>query len=163
MAGRGVYFALTEEQANRLSEAEGDEQVMEVIEALEEEWDRDWLFETDKAWDALHRILTDGQLLYENGTYPLNLVVIGGELQYEGDDYVVSVIQASALDDIVKALDALTEPDFRERYSQIDPDDYRGEVSEEDFQYTWSSYQGLPDFFRRAAKAERDVVFTVDL
>ena len=78
MAGRGVYFALSEAQAEQLSQAEGDDQVREIVDQIEEEWDRDWLFETDKAWDALHRTLTDGHLHYENGSYPLNLVVIGG-------------------------------------------------------------------------------------
>ena len=35
---------------------------MAVIEEIEDRWDRDWLVETDKAWDAIHRCLTGGTL-----------------------------------------------------------------------------------------------------
>jgi len=35
-------------------------------------------------------------------------------------------------------------------------------LSEEDFVYTWSSFEGLPGFFARAAKAKRAVLFTTD-
>jgi len=163
MAGRGVYFALSADEADQLQKAQGDVQVRGLIDEKEEAWDRDWLFETDKAWDALHRTLTDGYLYYENGTYPLNLVVIGGELLTESDDYLVAVIPTAAMTDIVNALGDLTEESFKERYFHIDADSYDSEVSEQDFQYTWSSYQGLPDFFRRAASAGRTVIFTVDL
>jgi len=35
--------------------------------------------ESDKAREAMHRALADGQLSWDGGTYPLNHVVLGGE------------------------------------------------------------------------------------
>ena len=34
-----------------------------VQEEIEEPWDEEWLLEMDKAWDAIHRCLTDGRLV----------------------------------------------------------------------------------------------------
>jgi Domain of unknown function (DUF1877) len=66
MAGRGVHFALTaEEEARLVDEPDGDDDhLIDVLGEIEERWDRDWLVETDKAWDAIHRCLTDGTLNY---------------------------------------------------------------------------------------------------
>jgi hypothetical protein len=56
MACRGVHFALTPEDAARIDAARDDDQLMALIEEIEERWDRDWLVETDKAWDATGRV-----------------------------------------------------------------------------------------------------------
>ena len=91
MTARGVLFALNNAQQDRLSSAEGDDEVMASISEIEECWDREWLFETDKGWDAIHRCLTDGRLEYDNGAPPLKLCILGGYQLHEGDDYIVSV------------------------------------------------------------------------
>ena len=44
----------------------------------------------DKAWDGIHRCLTEGQLGSEDGSYPLNAVILGGLPLYQGEDYVIS-------------------------------------------------------------------------
>jgi hypothetical protein len=59
---RGVHFALTSADEARLAESRDDANVMEIVEEIEERWDRDWLFQTDKAWDEIHRCLNDGTL-----------------------------------------------------------------------------------------------------
>jgi hypothetical protein len=58
----GVHFALVEKDARRMQRARGNDALQEVLEEIEERWDRRWLQETDKAWDAIHRCLTDGYL-----------------------------------------------------------------------------------------------------
>lgn len=59
MACRGVYFALSDDDARRLKDIDGDASVLKFIqEELESRWDEEWLQETDKAWDAIHRCLT---------------------------------------------------------------------------------------------------------
>ena len=78
MAARGVHFAITSDQLARVLAASNDDDLMQVIEQIEEAWDKDNLAESDKAWDAIHRCLTDGSLLYESGEYPLNHVICGG-------------------------------------------------------------------------------------
>jgi hypothetical protein len=38
-----------------------------LIEEIEETWEEPFVVESDKAWDAIHRCLTDGSLLYAGG------------------------------------------------------------------------------------------------
>ena len=60
------------------------------------------------------------------------------------------------------ALKRITRDWFRERYGRIDPDSYGVDLSEDDFEYTWSNFEGLPEFFENAARANRAVIFTAD-
>ncbi|MEO0477290.1 MAG: DUF1877 family protein, partial [Planctomycetota bacterium] len=110
MPCRGVYFALTDEQENQLLSLVGnDEAVINYIQMeIEEQWDRDWLCETDKAWDAIHRCLTDGRLTYESTT-PLHKVVLGGQYLYQGDGYIASFVPVSDLVVIASELVGITE------------------------------------------------------
>ena len=86
MSSRGVHFAITRRLMNQLLKAafesdskpkERDEAVLELVNDIEEQWDKDGLFETDKAWDGIHRCLTEdntpkGRLNPSKGEYPLN-------------------------------------------------------------------------------------------
>jgi hypothetical protein len=58
---RGVFFAITVEEADSLLEADGDDELMQRVEAIEMRWDADNLAECDKAWDAMHRVLASDQ------------------------------------------------------------------------------------------------------
>ncbi len=60
MVARGVHFAITDEQRRTLESSQNDEaRIRYVSEMIEEEWDEAYLQETDKAWDAIHRCLSD--------------------------------------------------------------------------------------------------------
>ena len=120
------------------------------------------VFETDKGWDAIHRCLTDGRLEYDNGDLPLKLCILGGYQLHEGENYVVSVTPDEQVPDVAAALKHITRDQFRAKYDQIDGADYP-DKSDEDFDYTWTMFDGMPQFWERAAKAGRAVVFTVDL
>lgn len=161
MAGRGVFFAVTAEQADALLAAGGDEAVMEQVEAIEQGWDTDNLAECDKAWDALHRALTDGRLEYGNGSYPLSHCVLGPRQLHRGDDYIVSFVSARQAAEVAAALDALTEPWFEERYRTVVPRDYAPEYGEEDLRYTWDWFQAVRELYGKAARRGRAVIFTV--
>ena len=165
MSGRGVLFALTPEDQERLRKASdcGDEAIWQLITGeIEETYEREWYFATDKAWDAIHRCLTDGRLGYDNGEPPLNLVIMAGFHLIEGDYDVVSVTPTEDVPGVAEALKEVTKEWFRERYFAIDPNDYDTPISEEDFTYTWECFKGLPEFYQRAANAgDRAVVFTV--
>lgn len=78
MGARGVLFALDALDAERILACRGDDEVIALVEEVEEGWARDHLFELDKSWDALHRCLTDGDLAFGNGEYPLSHVILGG-------------------------------------------------------------------------------------
>src|SRR5262245_36381798 len=166
MVARAVHFALTEEQASRLMDTpDADEDfLMDFVEELEEGpngegWDDEWTQETDKAWDAIHRCLTDGKL--EWGDTPFHQCILGSDNLYEGDDYLMSYLDPEEVKAVAAAIKDIDRDDLRRRYNAIDTESY-GELSDSDFEYTWSWFPQLRDFFQRAAAANRHVLFTVD-
>jgi hypothetical protein len=163
MACRGVHFAITNDQLQRLLAASSDDDVLEVMqEDVEEAWEEEWLRETDKAWDAIHRCLTDGKLGFGNGSFPLNAVVLGGKQLYRGEDYIISLVEPKSVLLVAEALDAVDREVLRQGYERIAQTDYDGEIGEEDFEYTWHWFKELPGLFCKAAAAKRAVVFSVD-
>ncbi|MFM2313602.1 MAG: hypothetical protein RLZZ04_2878 [Cyanobacteriota bacterium] len=161
MANRGVHFALTNSQTQAVLTAKNDVELMSAIEIIEEEWDDEYLAESDKAWDAIHRCLTDGSLLYENGEYPLNHCICGGQQLYSGEDYTICYASAAQVKDVAVALNQITESWMREQYFSIPLHEY-GELSEDDFQYTWEWFQAVRQLYRKASVKDRVVIFTVD-
>jgi hypothetical protein len=93
MATPGVHFALTAEEEARLVDTPdaSEEHFIAVLNEIEERWAREWLVETDQAWDAIHRCLTDGTLNY--GYEPLDKCILGSGTIYEGDDYIVNFLE----------------------------------------------------------------------
>jgi hypothetical protein len=163
MSARGVHLAATPAQAKALLAAKTDRKLMELVEEIEEAWEEPFVVETDKAWDAIHRCLTDGSLLYVSGEYPLNHCICGGRQLIRGRDYTVSFVSAPQVKDVAAALAKISKAWLRKRYDQIDPDDYdEGEIGDDDFDYTWESFLDVRRFYKRAAKARRAVIFTVD-
>jgi hypothetical protein len=163
MACRGVHFALTDEQYKKVKSISNDDELIDLIqEEIEEDWDEDWLRETDKAWDAIHRCLTDGSLSFDSGPYPLSLVILGGKQLHQGDDYIISLVEPEQVKDVAKAICDVDKDVLYTGYKNIKQVDYDGEIGEEDFDYTWSWFKELPSLFIKAAKQNRAVLFTVD-
>jgi hypothetical protein len=163
MSARGVHFAVTQAQARALLAAKSDRRLMSLIDQIEQAWEKPFVVESDKAWDAIHRCLTDGTLLYVSGEYPLNHCICGGRQLHRGSGYTVSFVSARQVKDIAVALDKVTKPWMRRRYALLDPDDYNEvEMGEEDLRYTWENFLAVRRFYRKAAEAGRAVVFTVD-
>lgn len=165
MSSRAVLFALTDADAKQLLDAEGDEAVEEFLQEVEENWDEEWLCELDKSWDGIHRALTDGELGWNNGEYPLNHAILGGQQLYQGDDYIYTFVQAVQVADVASALKSITDAQFRERYFKINHENYGSapnQVSEDDFEYVAGWLEDLKAFYAKAAAARRAVVFTLD-
>ena len=163
MSARGVHFALTPTQAKQLLAAKSDRKLMGLIDAIEETWEQPFVVESDKAWDAMHRCLTDGSLLYVSGEYPLNHCICGGRQLIRGRDYTVSFVSRPQVKDVAAALAKVTKAWLRKRYDKIDPDDYdEVEMGDEDFRYTWDNFLAVRRFYKKAAEAGRAVIFTVD-
>jgi Domain of unknown function (DUF1877) len=162
MACRGVFFALTSAQETALIATRDDHEVQAFVEDVEGAWDKPWLCETDKAWDAMHRCLGDGTLGCGRRASALDMAVLGGGHHYEGEEYVVAHVRANEVAQVSAALEAVTETWMRERYDHIDPSDYQGQLNDEDFAYTWYWFLQVRDFYRRTAAANRAVIFTVD-
>jgi Domain of unknown function (DUF1877) len=157
----GVHFAITSEQERSLLAADGGDSdtVGDLLEGIEESWDDDGLkVDTDKAWDAIHRCLTDGTLDPDGGEYPLSHAVLGG--RHLHDDYYVVYVSAAEVRDVADALRAVDRTWLRRRFDAIDDADYRGGHDDADFEYTWDGLVDVQAFYDRAAAAGRAVIFT---
>lgn len=165
MACRGVLFSIDQATATKLRAMDDDDDVIEYIqETIEEEYfeqHREWLAETDKSWDFMHRALTDGELGWDNGTYPLNHVILGGESLYGDDDYIITLKTPQQVANVAAQLPAITEEIFTEYFRQIPPSEI-GDSFQEELEYTWGWFTEVRDFWLRAASEGRFVIFTVD-
>jgi len=163
MAGRGVHFALTKDQYKSVCNCRSDAELVNLVqEEIEEDWNTNWLCETDKSWDAIHRCLTDGKLEWDNGSFPLNAVILGGKQLYKGDDYILALVTPEQVSAIAIALESVDKIILRSGYEKISQDDYDGEIGNDDFEYTWDNFEELVSLFVKAADSERSVLFSVD-
>ena len=164
MACRGVHFALTPPQEARLLAAAGDDRaVLDLIqEEIESEWDAGWLCETDKAWDGIHRCLTDGRLMLDNGSPPLSLCIFGGRQLYGGGDYFVCYVTREQVPEVAAALEKFSRATFDAAFNRLGKTDYEGPRDEDDREYTWQYLRAVATFYRKAAEGGRAVIFTVD-
>jgi hypothetical protein len=164
MACRGVLFAITQEQAQRLQAARGNNAaVLSIVQdEIEEAWDEEHLCQTDKAWDAIHRCLGGGTL--QSGKGSLSLCILGGEQLHMNDSYIVSLLTHEQVKSVAEAIRRLNKEWFRDAYFRIDPADYAlpGQLNEEDFEYTWAYFEDVREFYERAADEGRWSIFTVD-
>ena len=134
----------------------------EHIEERYFEGSRQYVAESDKAWDAMHRALADGVLTWDGGEYPLNHAVLAGKLLYTRSDYIMSLKEPHQVSDVAKALEAITKSQFRDRYNRIDEESYGFPLSDEDFEYTWEWFEGVRELYRCAAAEGRYVLFSAD-
>jgi hypothetical protein len=168
----GRHLALTSEQVERLREValenedEPDEAVWDLLQEMEEGLPGGDYFDTDKAWDGIHRALCldhtgDGCLDPEAGDWPLGLVILGGE-SLCAEDYSVCVVEPDEAAGVASALARVEEAWMRKRYLTLDARNTGYDIDEGDFDYTWSNFAGLAGFFARAAARGRFVVFSVN-
>lgn len=166
MSARGVHFSLSEDEIQELLRFDRDcerlDHVQEVIEEVYLEGEPERVAESDKAWEAIHRVLADWEVPAGSGLHPMANVVLGGESIYGNDDYVMSLKTPEQVAQAGVALDRVEEQEFRRRYFAIDPAEYEGELSEQAFAYTWEWFQEVRQFWKRAADQGRYVLFTVD-
>ena len=161
MACRGVLFALTAEQleAAKALPPGNDEALMAFVEGVERAWDEDWLQETDKAWDAIHRCLTDGTL--EWGETAFHKCILGSRNLHQSDAYIVNLVLPADVVAVAAAISLIDETQLQIRYAAIDFATY-ADPPEADFEYTWDWFCGVQALYLKAAEADRAVLFTVD-
>ena len=162
----GVLFSISKEEADALKAIENDSDLLEYLQnEIEERYfesEPARKVELDKAWDAIHRSLTDGCLGNDNGSFPLNAVILGGEALSSDDDYIMSLKTPEEVQQIAEALGKVGREQLRQAYFKIDEENYGFPVNEEDFDYTWQWFSGLKPFYNKAADEKRFVLFTAD-
>jgi hypothetical protein len=155
MACRGVLFAISDVTVAALLAAKSDEDVMEIVESIEEDWDEQFLAETDKAWDAMHRAQSDGSLNPEGGSFPTNRAILGGKHLYRGDEYIVALVTRDEVPAVARALASIDDAEMQRRYEQLVPRDYAAEYGDGDREYTVEYFRAVAELYDRAAKAGR--------
>ncbi|WP_086819343.1 YfbM family protein [Allokutzneria sp. NRRL B-24872] len=159
MACRGYFLALDEPRIALVLAQDGDDEgLIEVITEL----DAPDECGVDKAWDGIHRCLTEGRLGSEDGTYPLNAVVLGGLPLYQGDDYVISYNTPAEVREVADALTELDLQPFTAKYWALDPDEYGAVVDEGGLTYLTQYLREITAFYQRAAKAGWASLFVAD-
>jgi hypothetical protein len=171
MACRGVFFAIDEKTVQTLKNEMRSSIVGYIQEEIEEVYFADLktqVAEIDKAWDAIHRAFSESELEFEptTGTYPSNMIIMGGEALYgdsdKEDDYIITLKNPSVVADIYIFLSKLTEAEFRAMYFKIDEAKYEFPTDEQDFKYTWDWLIGTIDFWKNASEKNLAVIFNVD-
>lgn len=173
-----VLFALNEQEVEKLRSVPRKERAEYMHEEIEEIFfDKfpQYTQELDKSWDAMHRMLTDGNLSFENKCSPLCNVIFGGDPLYgitresgevvvpdEEDDEFMILKTPRQVEEVAEELSKLTRTACHEQYFRIDEEDYGYPLSEEDFEYTWEWLEISMDFWKNAAREKRYVLFTVD-
>jgi Domain of unknown function (DUF1877) len=173
MACLGVHFAITPDVAERLTRDRplSNAEVVAFLEDLDRQFNalhaEGWVEMTDKAWDGIHRSLTDGKL--EPGNTPRQLCILGATERFwvrreDGElEYIVNLLEPGDVRGVADAIRGIDRADLLRGYERIDPDSFYALcMSEEDFEATWDSFRSLREFFERAAAAGRWVIFRVD-
>lgn len=158
----GGLRAITEEELDKLRAVPRAERVPDYLDEMVQEDS----CELDKAWDAIHRALTDGKLEYGYKNSPGCLVILGGEVlrgnQQGEEDYIVVCKSPVEVRKVAEFLPSLTEEKFRELYFAIDEELYGYELCEDDFEYTWYYLKDSIPFWKNAAEKKLWVLFDVD-
>jgi hypothetical protein len=158
---RAVLFAITDEDRRILESATTDDERVDYVEGvIEERWEPGFVYELDKAWDALHRALNDGRLEWNSAGFPLSAAILGKASMNSGDDYLIGLTPPDDVPAVADALAVLTVDEVRRGYEQIDSADYGPAFGPEDLQYTLDYFADLPTFWKKAADAGRAIIFT---
>src|SRR5436190_6223577 len=128
MSCLGVHFALIESEVTKLKSFPDDAERLDYLQCeIEETYFSDheeFTAQSDKAWDAMHRSLSDGQLSYDEGPHPLRLAVIGGEPIYAERDYIMSLKTPKEVAEVASALARISKEEFRKKYEAMDAKAY---------------------------------------
>ena len=171
MACRGVFFSIDERTVQELKKQDRADIVEYLVKEIEEVYFEEYdcqVAEIDKAWDAIQRAFSEGECDVSSlkGTYPSNMIVLGGEMLYgdmDGeDDYIISLKTPAEVAEIYKYVSKLSEDEFRELYFKIDKERYGFDVDEQDFSYTWNWLNDTITFWQIATEKKLSVIFTVD-
>ena len=167
MSRRGTVYAITPDEAERLLALVGDDAAV-AREALDlYSFDRaksHFIAPLDKAWDVIHRCLTDGTLRdLGKGATPLSWCLLGGKSLHAGKEFIICYVTPDQVPLVSEALDKIEPAWLVGRYqSNLQSSGYAGPISNEDFEYTWDYFTSVRNLYTKAAAANRGIVFVTD-
>ncbi len=163
----GNYFMLDEETVNKIKNKEIS--VESLIYDENDNVDEEITLDIDKTWHAIHFMLT-GDAGVSNDQDLLLKTVIGGEpISDEEVGYSPALlITKEEVNKINDHIQNISEHDFRNMFNfkdLIENEIYPVMNNEDEgifFQYVWSYFERLKDFYNRAAKAEKCLLFYIN-
>jgi len=166
MPRRGTFYAVTPAEAERLLGLAGDDQAVarEALDLYSIERQRSHcIAAVDKAWDVIHRCLTDGTLRgLGKGTTPLAWCVLGGKSLYAGNDFIVCYVTPEQVSQVSQALDEIVGAWFAQKYWSLQNSGYNGTINNEELEYTWDYFTSARNLYTRAAANNYAVIFLTD-
>ena len=165
MSGQGYHLALDPEEVDVILSSKDEMDILDRVgETLESRWsDADRTHGGYKDWNILLACLTNGDFDPRGGAYPLNRCFFGGRLLVNGGS-IVNLVTAGEVVDVAEALGRVDEGDFRSRYRNALPA-FPSQVRPIAKRYLAEFYEklvGLRDFYQRAARKRRAVLFYTD-
>lgn len=154
----GRHFALDASQVRALRRAEV---AQAYVDELEEADDARWSYDSDKAWDGIHRCLGDGTSMISSRPSLRERAVLGGEDLSDDEGNYSYLVPARLTPKVAAALATVTRAELRRRHRALATTDYEHAADDEDFAYVWENFLGLRRFYARAARAKRAVLFNV--
>ena len=153
----GIYYALDPDTAQSMRTLPEAERLTRINSLLASTTGADKL-DVDESWDAMHRALTNGKLDFGPGKYATSFVVLGGERLFSGDEWIVMLISAAQAKAAATEIQPISRDAFHLRYGVIDGS-YDRVPSEEDFEYTWTSFIEVKSAFARWAREGKWILF----
>jgi len=166
MPHRGTFYAITPDEADRLLGLVGNDSAL-AAEALDlysiERQKTRFIAAVDKAWDVLHRCLTDGSLNdLGKGATPLSWCILGGKSLHAGKEFIICYVAPEQVSQVAQALDELDVHWLVLRYKNLESSGYTGLITTEDFDYAWENFTNVRNLYSKAAATNRAVVFVAD-
>ena len=162
----GVHFSLSDAEVDHLLGIGDDGKRLHYFrQKIEPVYFADYperLVEDGTAWDAMHRALAGEAPSPGESHYPLDHVVLGGTSLFAGEAFIMRLKAHNQVEDVAKAIPAITHSEFHRRYRSINAADYGGALNNEDFEQTWHVFETVRTFWLRAAEEERFVLFTAE-
>lgn len=159
----GVHFALSDRVAAGLLDARGDDgRLAAVVADIEETSRSEFSCDTDKAWDPILCSLSSTGYQRAPENWPAYGVILGDEdLNTDTDDQLITYLNPGRVSEVAVYLAGITESDFGAGYDAMPLDARNLEYGADERTYAWGWLQDVMDFFQRAARDGRHVVFTV--
>lgn len=163
----GNYFMTDQETIDRIQK--GELQVADLIYDEDDNVDEEASLDIDKAWNAIHYVLTGEADLGKN-TGPLSKAVLGGTPVSEEDvGYGPALlIEAEEVRQIARLLQPMGREAFQERFrfaEMLENEVYPMIPNEDEegfFEYIWDYFAAVKEFFAEAAAQGKCILFYIN-
>ena len=161
MAALGIHCALPDSLADLVNQLALAEEVADLMDDHFQELQvGGWILESGNGWDSVHRCLNDGRMAH--GTSVGHLCILGSGEIWDGEDWIVNFLDPDEVREVANHISNVSVDELRRGYALVEQDKYPFPKGDEDFHHTWRLFVELQEFYKRAAGANRWVVFLAD-